>query len=230
MTQKQETGWSVWRLVGAGVALAVILGMVLLARHLAADHLEPERALALLRSTQGEAWALPSFLVAYLVLTALFFPAALFHMVAAAAFGFPLGLALNVLACNAGASLQFLLARRLGRERVAAWLARRRIGALDLGRRPGLREAIAIRAFPFPTMAVNAGAGLSAIRWRDFALGSLLGTFPVIAIYSYAAATLVEGLAGVRERVLVPALVSAALLVAVTYGPRLLLGRKRADG
>lgn len=209
------------------IAVAVLATCALLLRWRAGDLLEPEKALAALRGVQNEAWTLPAFLLSYLVLTTLFFPAALFHMVAAAAWGFPSGLLLNVLACNAGASVQFLVSRRLGRQKVGAWFAKRQFKALEFTLSPGLREAIAIRVFPLPTMAVNAGSGLSSMRWRDFALGTLIGTFPVIAIYTYAAATLVEGLAGVQERVLLPIVLSALGLLAVTYGPRVWLRLRR---
>lgn len=214
---------------GAPLALFIVtlLAFALLLRWWAKDLLQPEQALALMRRVQHEPWAVGAFLGSYLLCTTVFFPAVLFHMVAGAAWGFPLGLLLNVIACNVGASLQFALARRVGRERVAGWMARSRVQAFEWSRNPGLREAIVIRAFPFPTMAVNAGAGLSAIRWRDFALGTLIGTFPVTAIYTWAAAMLVEGLSGVRQRVIVPVVISAVLLIVVSYGPKWWMRRRR---
>jgi uncharacterized membrane protein YdjX (TVP38/TMEM64 family) len=200
--------------------LAVGLGAL---RFAGSDYLEdPRAALALLRSLQAQGWALPAFLLLYALLTTALVPAALLHMVAGAAWGLSGGLAVNVLACNGVACLQFLVARVLGRGRFARLLQRSRLAAFDnVAAREGLRVAISVRAIPFPFVAVNAAGGLSSLRLRDFALGTLIGTLPLIAIYTALADSLVAGVAGAQRRAFLQVLGAGLLLLAATYGPRL---------
>ena len=205
--------------------LALLALLVLGALRVAgAEYLEPRAAVALLRSLQAQGWALPAFLLLYTALTTALVPAALLHMVAGAAWGLPMGLAINVLACNGVACLQFWAARRLGRGRMARLLARSRLSTFDgVAAREGLRAAISVRAFPFPFVAVNVTGGLSSLRLRDFALGTLIGTLPLIAIYTALADSLVAGVAGAERRALVQVLASGVVLLVLTYGPRLWL-------
>ena len=205
------------------LVLLLLLGLVAL-RFAGREHLEPRAALSLLRSLQQQGWALPAFLALYVILTTALVPAALLHMVAGAAWGLPMGLAINVLACNGVACLQFWAARRLGRGRMARLLARSRLSTFDgVAAREGLRAAISVRAFPFPFVAVNVTGGLSSLRLRDFALGTLIGTLPLIAIYTALADSLVAGVAGAERRALVQVLASGVVLLVLTYGPRLWL-------
>ena len=206
---------------------ALLLGALLVAglvalRLAGREYADPRAALALLRSLQAQGWALPAFLALYALATTALVPAALLHMVAGAAWGLPTGLAINVLACNAVACLQFWAARALGRGRMARGLARTRLHAFDgVAEREGLRAAISVRAFPFPFVAVNVAAGLSSLRLRDFALGTLVGTLPLVAIYTALADSLVAGVAGAQQRALVQVVAAGALLLVLTYGPRL---------
>jgi uncharacterized membrane protein YdjX (TVP38/TMEM64 family) len=187
------------------------------------QQLDPPTALALLRTVQGHWWAVPVFLLVYLAATGLFLPAVLFHMLSGVAWGFGPGLALNLLAVNLSANLQFALGRWLGRARVERWFAGTRLKAFDgVAERHGFRAVVAIRMFPVPHLAVNLGAGISAIRWRDFALGSGVGTLPIMVIYTYFASSLVEGVAGAQQRALWQTAVAGALVFLFTYLPRLL--------
>ncbi len=72
-------------------------------------------------------------------------------------------------------------------------------------------------------MAVNVTGGLSSLRLRDFALGTLIGTLPVIAIYTALADSLVAGVAGAERRALLQVLAAGLLLLVLSYGPRLWL-------
>jgi uncharacterized membrane protein YdjX (TVP38/TMEM64 family) len=81
-----------------------------------------------------------------------------------------------------GSCLAFLVARHLGRgflERFPG-LRRGRLGALDeMSERAGFKLILFLRLIPlFQYDAVNFGAGLSRMRLRDFALGSLIGMAP----------------------------------------------------
>lgn len=206
----------------AAIAAAFVAAVVAV-RYAARDYLELPRAVALLQQLREQGWAIPAFFVGYFALTAAFVPGVPMYMVSGVVWGFKLAMVLNVLACNGMASAQFALARKLGRERVVKLLRGRMLGTLEtVAAAHGLRAILLVRLLPLPTMAVNMGAGVSPVRWRDFALGTLLGSFPVIAIYTYVAVAIVEGVEGASRRAAVSLLVATALVVLVTLGPRLL--------
>ncbi|MBI3183101.1 MAG: TVP38/TMEM64 family protein [Myxococcales bacterium] len=203
-------------------ALLLVGAAALAVRWALWEELDPKAALALLRSVQQRWWAAPAYLALYLGGTCLFLPAVLFHMVAGAAWGFPVASALNFVAVNGAANLQFLIGRRLGRERAQRLLRQTRLGALDeRAARHGFRAMVAIRLLPLPFVGVNVAAGVSAIRWRDFALGSMVGSFPVMLVYTYFAASLVEGVAGAERDAMLHAAAAGVLVLLATFVPRL---------
>ncbi|HVE82265.1 MAG TPA: VTT domain-containing protein, partial [Myxococcales bacterium] len=133
---------------------------------------------------------------------------------------FPRAIWLNLACFNATAWLQFALARWLGRDKVAAFLARRGVTALDrLSHSHGLLSAVLIRFLPIPAAAVAMGLGLSPMRRRDFGVGTLVGALPYIAVYTYFASALVEGVAGAeREAQWNAALATLAVVVLALAG------------
>lgn len=225
---RQHTSTRRWTWLRLGAAV-LLLGLVALGtRFVLGDALEPQAALALLRRVQGEVFALPIFLLAYVLLTSAFVPAGLFHLVAGAAWGFEAALVLNLVAFNVTSNLQFWVARRLGRRFVAERAGRLRLEKVERRlERDGFRAALLIRILPLPNLAVNLTAGVSALRWRDFALGSALGTLPIIAVYTFFAAALVEGVAGAKQQALIHSAIGALLVVALAVLSRVLA--KRAD-
>ncbi|HLL52443.1 MAG TPA: VTT domain-containing protein, partial [Myxococcaceae bacterium] len=175
----------------------------MLLRYALREHLDLRAAVAFLQRLDELWWSIPAYLAVYVVLTAAFAPAVLLHAAAGVTWGFKVGVALNILACNGAASLQFLAARKLGRERVRWILERKGAAGMDrLLSRAGFETALLIRLMPLPTMAVNVAGGLSSIRWGHFALGTLLGTLPIIIIYTWFASELAQGVAGTQGRIL----------------------------
>lgn len=176
---------------------------------------------ATLQSIRDHWWAGPAFLIAYLIGTTGLVPAVIFHMICGAVFGFPKALLLNLIAVNLAANLQFLWARKLGRATVARLLERFGLGRLEpLAHTHGLKAVVLLRQLPLPFVGVNAAAGVSSMRAADFALGSGLGSLPVTVVYTYLAASLLEGVAGAKERAFVQSAIAAALAFAATFVPR----------
>lgn len=211
--------------LGLSLLVAAIAAGLALRQHFA---LEPRTLLDGLRSVQGHWWSIPAYWGAYLVGTSLFVPAVAFHLAAGATFGFGVASIANLAAVNGAASLHFFVARALGRERVSDFLSRHGFSALEARFQKGAVGAmVAIRFLPLPFAGVNAAAGVSGMRWRDFALGSFIGSLPVTLVYTHLAASLVDGVAGARDRALVHVAVAAALILAVTFGPRYVLARLR---
>ncbi|MBA3799672.1 MAG: TVP38/TMEM64 family protein [Geodermatophilaceae bacterium] len=125
------------------------------------------------------------YAVAYagLVLTPL--PATISTITAGILFGLPVGLAVSLAGAVVGASIGFGLSRVLGRGAVERLDSDRLHRLDDLLRRRGLIAVIGIRLVPLlPFAALNYACGLSAVRPRDFVLGTAIGILPVAAAYS----------------------------------------------
>lgn len=111
-------------------------------------------------------------------------PKAPLSTAAGALFGLPVGLAAVLAGAVAGAGVAFGLARWLGRSAVAR-LDRERLVRLDaLLRRRGLLAVVAVRLVPLaPFTALNYACGLTAVRTRDYLLGTAVGILPGAAAY-----------------------------------------------
>ncbi len=219
MTGAPRQSAQMLRVAGAVLGL---LALAVGARVLLGEELEPRRALDRLREVQAQWWAWPLFLGAYFSLTWAFVPVTLFHMVSGALLGFQGAFVLNLLAFNLSSHGQFLFARHVLRGRGAGEGEGRLAKMLS---RDGLRAALLVRVLPIPNLAVNLTAGLSPLRWRDFAVGTLVGASPIIAVYTWFAAALVEGLAEAKRDAAVHSLLAGAAIVAIAVLSRV-LGRK----
>jgi uncharacterized membrane protein YdjX (TVP38/TMEM64 family) len=116
-----------------------------------------------------------AFIGLFVVLNTFGLPAPVLGAVGGATFGLFEGAVVTLSAMSVTACIQFLLARRLGGERLRKRLADRlgRIGLL-LERRGALAVA-AGRLLPGPFSELNMAAGLTPLTFRDFAIGTMLG-------------------------------------------------------
>ena len=115
------------------------------------------------------------FIGLFVVLNTIGLPAPVLGAVGGATFGLFEGTVVTLSAMWVTACIQFLLARRLGGERLRKRLGDRlgRIGLL-LERRGALAVA-AGRLLPGPFSELNMAAGLTPLTFRDFAIGTMLG-------------------------------------------------------
>lgn len=108
-------------------------------------------------------------------------PASALTVGAGVLFGWPLGVPVVLVGALAGAVAGFGLARGLGRASVAGLGGARRARLDALLARRGLLAVIAVRLVPVVPFAIlNAACGLSAVRARDYVLGTALGMLPVV--------------------------------------------------
>jgi uncharacterized membrane protein YdjX (TVP38/TMEM64 family) len=127
------------------------------------------------------------------------------------------------------ATAAFIVGRTVARRRVAAWAARDpRFAAIDAAvATQGLKLVILVRLSPLvPFNVLNYALGLTRVRTRDYALGSLIGMLPVTFLYVYAGAlagdlALASRGGGQPSRLLVSALGLAATLAVTVYVTRL---------
>ena len=140
-------------------------------------------------------WAPVAFAAGYALSALLPLPKAVLSVTAGVVFGLGLGTAVVLSGALAGALLAFALARRLGRDwvqrrtgpRAAAVLQRLGAGPPPSGRPrapggfpgSGLVTVVVLRLVPLvPYTALNLACGVSPVRVRDYAAGTLLGMVP----------------------------------------------------
>jgi uncharacterized membrane protein YdjX (TVP38/TMEM64 family) len=134
---------------------------------------------------QQAGWTAPIlYAVAYAALTLAPVPATVLTITAGILFGLPLGIAVALAGVGAGAGIAFALARVLGRDAVAR-IDSARLHRLDaLLRRRGVLAVIGVRLVPLlPFAALNYACGLSAVRTRDYLLGTAVGVLPAVTAY-----------------------------------------------
>jgi len=117
------------------------------------------------------------FAAASALLTGVGVPRLLLTGVAAALFGVLIGLAASLSGTLLGAWATFLLARWSGHEAgLDRWPRLRRFSGLLASQ--GVMPVLLIRQLPLSSFFINLLLGLTAVRTRDFLLGSLIGFLP----------------------------------------------------
>jgi uncharacterized membrane protein YdjX (TVP38/TMEM64 family) len=159
------------RLLGLGIAVLIGGGLawVLLGGDLDAVQ-------AAVASTG--AWGPLVYVVLHVVLTLVPVSKNLLAGVAGALFGLGLGIALSWVGSMVAAVVGFAIARRLGREAVASLTGPRIERVEDILRHQGLVAVLVARLTPIPFTVVNYGAGVSAVSWRDYVVGTAVGVLP----------------------------------------------------
>jgi uncharacterized membrane protein YdjX (TVP38/TMEM64 family) len=183
-------------------ALALLALVLLLA---AAGLLLPVKdslraALEWMAAHRGSSW--PAFILLYVLATVSLVPGLILTLAGGAIFGVARGVALVSGASVLGATAAFFVGRTFARgwteKRIATWP---RFRALDraLGER-GFWIVLLTRLSPlFPFNLLNYAYGVTAVRPRDYIVGSWLGMLPATVLYVYtgsAAASLAQALAG----------------------------------
>lgn len=126
-------------------------------------------------------WAPIVYIFVYTVATLLVLPSTALNLTGGAIFGPWLGTLWTSIAAIIAAIVAFAFTRTVGRDAIARRLAGR-WQAMDAEmRQGGLFYMFAIRLLPIiPYGLVNFAAGLTSIRFRDYLLGTTLGTVPGI--------------------------------------------------
>ncbi|MEM9002792.1 MAG: TVP38/TMEM64 family protein [Cyanobacteria bacterium P01_F01_bin.86] len=126
-------------------------------------------------------WAPILYLILYVVATLLVLPSTALNLMGGAFFGSVWGMAWTSLAAIIAAAIGFVFARTVGRHAISQRLAGR-WQAMDAELRQGaIFYMFALRLVPvLPYGLVNFAAGLTSISFRDYILGTTLGTIPSI--------------------------------------------------
>ncbi|GGF94342.1 hypothetical protein GCM10007304_05210 [Rhodococcoides trifolii] len=165
----------------AVLALILVIAAVVAALTIDIPDPEPLRE----RVAAAGAWGVVAFMAVYVLVTLTPFPASALTIASGLLFGLVTGAVIVLVAATVGSWLGFRLSRWLGRDAVAriGWARVASIDAL-IGRR-GFLSILLIRLVPvFPLVAVNYAAGLSAVREREYVLGTVLGIIPATIGYT----------------------------------------------
>ncbi|WP_051479045.1 TVP38/TMEM64 family protein [Arthrobacter sp. H5] len=124
-------------------------------------------------------WGPVGFMAGYAALTLAPLPKNILSIAAGILFGFGPGLVIVYCAAMAGASAAFWLGRALGRDAVER-LTGTRIAKVDaLLAKRGFAAVIGVRLIPvLPFTAINYSAGLTALGWWPYFLGTMIGILP----------------------------------------------------
>jgi uncharacterized membrane protein YdjX (TVP38/TMEM64 family) len=165
----------------------------------------------------GPVW----FALVYAVATLAPLPKNMLSVAAGLVFGLVAGVVLVLVAAVLGATVAFGLGRVLGREAVERFTGAR-VARIDAAvRRRGLIAVIGLRLVPvLPFTAINYAAGLTAVRVRDYLLGTAVGIVP--GTVAYVALGAYGSTPGEW-----PFIVAVVLLVALSAGGAVLVRRRR---
>jgi len=145
-------------------------------------------------------------------------PASLFIIAAGVVWGWKLGGLYAMTGGMLGAVISYFIGRFLGEGLLekfggAGRMVERQVSSA------GLKTMLIVRLIPGPPFAVwNYGAGVARVKFSDYFLGTLLGTFPAHMIFAYSADALFNGTMTQGDAVR-RLLIVAALLIALTLLP-----------
>lgn len=156
-----------------------------------------------------------TFIILYVVQTALSLPGALiFSLAAGALFGSIAGTLYAVTGATLGAALAFLVTRHLLHDPVQRRFGHRIEGVNRELERRGINYLLFLRLIPvFPFFLINLAAGLTRIPFGTFVAGTFVGIVPGAFVYVNAGASLatIESTSGI----LTPRVVGSFVLLGI---------------
>jgi uncharacterized membrane protein YdjX (TVP38/TMEM64 family) len=201
------------------VVLLVAVAVVARATPLG-EYLTREGMLGALQRVRSSPFAPVIYVAAYALATALALPGSILTIVGGAVFGFASGAALVTVGANIGANAAFGLARGLGRDGIERLLGARLRGVDRATAAHGFWGLLVLRLIPLvPFNALNFGSGLTAMRWRDYALATVIGILPGTLVYVFFADALVQGSAEASAEARIRLFIAGALFLALSLIP-----------
>ncbi|BAY09674.1 TVP38/TMEM64 family protein [Calothrix sp. NIES-2098] len=161
-------------------------------------------------------WAPVTYVVIYVVATILVLPSTALNLTGGAIFGPWLGTFWTSVAAILAAIASFIFARTIGYEIVSRRLAGR-WQAIDAEvRQGGVFYMFAIRLVPImPYGLVNFAAGLTSVSFKDYLIGTILGTVPGVLPFVLLGSS---GLKAIRTGEVMPLVGALALLGMLVAG------------
>ncbi|MBD2196125.1 MULTISPECIES: TVP38/TMEM64 family protein [Calothrix] len=170
-------------------------------------------------------WAPVTYVIIYVVATILVLPSTALNLTGGAIFGPWLGTCWTSTGAIVAAIAAFIFARTIGYNAVAKRLAGR-WQAIDAEiRQGGVYYMFAIRLLPImPYGLVNFAAGLSSVSFKDYLIGTILGTVPSVLPFVLLGSS---GLKAIRTGEVMPLVGALALLGMLVAGSTWYRRRRR---
>ena len=125
-----------------------------------------------------------AYIAFYAIGTVLLIPGTALSFAGAILFGAYWGTLYTWIGATIGATLSFLVAKKLGRPFVEQLLGNRFQALEDRMSSEGFRGLLLVRLLPlFPFIGVNFGCGLTSIRLQDYVLATAIGIIPGTFMY-----------------------------------------------
>jgi len=163
-------------------------------------------------------WYGPAVLVlAYAIGCIFAVPASIFIIASGVVWGWKLGGMYAMMGGMLGAVISYFVGRFLGEGLLQKFGSAGRMVERQISS-AGLKTMVIVRLIPGPPFAVwNYGAGVAGVKFSNYYLGTLLGTFPAHMIFAYSADALFNGTMtqgdAVRRLVIVTGLLLALTLL-----------------
>lgn len=161
------------------------------------------------------------FLLVFVACSALGVPGFIFLLAGGAMFGFAIGTLVNWLGTVMGATASYLIGRSLGKEALRELLGRR-VQRLDtLLEEHAFWAILRLRLLPLtPYNVLNYAAGITGTPARAYIGGTMLGTLPVVAVYTFFADSLLMTVGDEQQHTLLRISIALTLLMLLTLVPR----------
>lgn len=207
------------KLIIAGVCVAAAVALALYARaHVSrGDMVEMVEQL---RSYGEHWWAPAALVVAFVIINLTGIPGTPLTLAAGAVWGWGMGTFWVMVATMVGTAAPFFVARS-GVPSVKRWLDQKAGGILRRINSGGMMAVLILRAMHiFPFAVISYASGFAHLRRRDYFIGTFLGTLPGVAIYTYLADAILEGLVSPRQagwRILFAGLLVISFVLVTRY-------------
>ena len=183
-----------WRFV-AIVAIPIGIVALFLGR-LGGTHAARE-LIAELQSIATEWWAIPLFVVAYILFSVFLLPIGVLAAAAAVAWGWKLGGAIELVTCTIAALVPYALAHGRAREWIERRLAKLGSTTPSFEGENGTFALLLLRIVPLlPYVAMNYVAGLARVKTRDYVWTTFVGSAPSVFVFAYFVDTMAAGAMG----------------------------------
>ncbi len=162
------------------------------------------------------------FVLAYALVGGLGIPVTPLTLAGGAIFGTALGSGLNWMGAVAGATLCHFLAKQLGSDGLKRLLGKNAAKLESFSNHLTFATILRLRLIPVtPFNLLNFAAGLARVPLRAYVPATAIGILPGTIIYTFFADSLIGGVDGARSHALLRVSIAAALLILISFVPKL---------
>ncbi|MEO7363301.1 MAG: VTT domain-containing protein, partial [Gemmatimonadaceae bacterium] len=162
------------------------------------------------------------FVLAYALIAGLGLPATPLTLAGGGIFGTVLGSGLNWTGAVLGATIGHILARQLGSDGLKRLLGKNAAKLESFSKRLTFATILRLRLIPVtPFNLLNFASGLARVPLRAYVPATAIGILPGTIIYTFFSDSLIGGVAGAQTHALLRVSIAAALLILISFLPKL---------